>query len=247
MTGDRLTPSHTKTRAGKRLRYYVSHRLIRNSGEKSLSGWRLPAPALENTVAHLVRRHLETPSFAASLMPDACAAELQHCTDRQKALMDQEANPHAATLLHLAGRVDLAPGQITLTLDAAALADLLETTPDRFSPAALTGTTAFQHRKRGVETRLILAGEPGAQDKVLLRNIAKAQQWWQEIKAGRSFDEIAATAGTSKRRVQQVIGLAFLAPDVVRGQQPVGFTSRWYLRHDLPSDWGQQRQLIRAL
>lgn len=233
------------------MRYYVSHRLIRSSGEKTLSGWRLPAPALENTVAHLVRRRLEAPSFAASLMPGAHAEELHRCTDRLRAHLGQEAAADGGLLLQLAGRVDLAPGQMKVTFDAPALAALLATAPDRIATDALTGTAAFQHRKRGVETRLILAGEPGAQDKILLRNIAKAQQWWQEIKAGRSFDEIAATTGISRRRVQQVIGLAFLAPDLVRdvvqGQQPVGFTSRWYLRHDLPSDWDQQRQLIRAL
>ena len=59
------------------MRYYVSHRLIRNSGEKSLSGWRLAAPALENSIAQMVRRLLDAPSFAASLMPDAGAEELR--------------------------------------------------------------------------------------------------------------------------------------------------------------------------
>ena len=39
-TGDRLTPSHSKTRACVRLRYYVSHRLIKNSGAASKDGWR---------------------------------------------------------------------------------------------------------------------------------------------------------------------------------------------------------------
>jgi len=42
-TVDRLTPSHSKTKAGVRLRYYVSHRLIKNSGETKGDGWRLPA------------------------------------------------------------------------------------------------------------------------------------------------------------------------------------------------------------
>ncbi len=46
-TGDRLTPSHTKTRSGTRLRYYVSHRLIARSGEAGLDGWRLPAKEVE--------------------------------------------------------------------------------------------------------------------------------------------------------------------------------------------------------
>ena len=40
--GDRLTPSHTKKKTGQRLRYYVSRRLIQHSGQKDLSGWRLP-------------------------------------------------------------------------------------------------------------------------------------------------------------------------------------------------------------
>ncbi len=68
---------------------------------------------------------------------------------------------------------------------------------------------------------------------------------------GQSFEAIAAEAGTSKRRVQQVIDLAFLAPDIVRditnGTQPMGLTSDWCLRHDLPSDWQAQRQRIATL
>jgi hypothetical protein len=56
---------------------------------------------------------------------------------------------------------------------------------------------------------------------------------------------------TSKRRVQQVIDLAFLAPDIVRditnGVQPMGLTSDWCLRHDLPSEWQAQRQRIATL
>lgn len=48
-----------------------------------------------------------------------------------------------------------------------------------------------------------------------------------------------------------MIDLAFLAPDIIRdvldGKQPVGFTSEWLLRHDLPSDWQDQRALIATL
>lgn len=122
---------------------------------------------------------------------------------------------------------------------------------DRFNPDALTITAPFQHRKRGVETRLILAGQQLARDTVLLRNIARAHCWLDQIKAGRNFEEIAADAGTSKRRVQQVVGLALLAPDIIRsalqGQQATGFTTRWYLQHPMPSDWTEQRLLIRSL
>ena len=40
-TSNRLTPTHSKTASGTRLRYCVSNRLIKESGEKDISGWRL--------------------------------------------------------------------------------------------------------------------------------------------------------------------------------------------------------------
>lgn len=53
-TGDRLTPRHTKTAKGRRLRYYVSHRLIRGAAPRDPSGCRLPASELETQVATLI-------------------------------------------------------------------------------------------------------------------------------------------------------------------------------------------------
>lgn len=69
--------------------------------------------------------------------------------------------------------------------------------------------------------------------------------------AGRSFDEIAVAEGISKRRVQQMIDLAFLASGIVRdvldGKQPHGFTSDWRKTHVLPSGWNDQRRVVSAL
>lgn len=62
-TGDRLTPSHSKSAKGRRLRYYVSHRLVRGTAPRDPSGWRLPAPELEQKVADLIRRHLTRPAI----------------------------------------------------------------------------------------------------------------------------------------------------------------------------------------
>ena len=90
-----------------------------------------------------------------------------------------------------------------------------------------------------------------AVDEKLLANIIRANQWYRRLKEGQSFEAVAAEAGSSKRRVQQLIDFAFLAPDIVRavsqGSQPMGLTSDWCLRHDLPSDWLAQRQRIAAL
>jgi hypothetical protein len=48
-----------------------------------------------------------------------------------------------------------------------------------------------------------------------------------------------------------MIGLAFLAPEIVgqiaAGTQPIGFTSDWFKRHQLPQDWQKQREILAAL
>ena len=71
------------------------------------------------------------------------------------------------------------------------------------------------------------------------------------IKQGQTFEEIAATENLSKRRILQVIDLAFLAPDIVRsimqGDQPIGLTAKWLGQNPLPSDWQAQRRIVAKL
>ena len=76
-TGDRLTPSHTKTAKGRRLRYYISHRLIRGADKKDPGGWRLPGLELEAAVAELTKAQLKRPEVIANIVQDATTEELR--------------------------------------------------------------------------------------------------------------------------------------------------------------------------
>ena len=71
------------------------------------------------------------------------------------------------------------------------------------------------------------------------------------IRSGKTYAEIAEAEGASKRRVQQLIELAFLAPDIVRdvwdGGQPVGLTSHWLKSHAFSPVWTAQQDLFRVL
>ena len=73
----------------------------------------------------------------------------------------------------------------------------------------------------------------------------------EAIKAGASFGDLAARKKTTTSRIQQMIGLAFLAPaildQIAAGRQPVAFTSEWVKRRQLPTDWDQQRQIVGGL
>ena len=105
---------------------------------------------------------------------------------------------------------------------------------------ALQIEAPFQVRKRGVETKIILAEMPAGKDEALIRNIALAHHWLERIKAGETFGDIAEASNISKRRVLHMIDLAVLAPDLVRdvleSKQPLGFTSNWCKSRTLPSD-----------
>jgi DNA invertase Pin-like site-specific DNA recombinase len=247
-TGDRLTPSHTKTRSGKRMRYYVSHRLIAKSGEQHLDGWRLPAPELEAQVAALIRKTLTDASAATRLMIGASSDDIGNA---QTTLTNWLATATQADLVCLAKKITIKPGQLAVQIDQRRVANILDTSAETLNEDALSIGSVFQIRKRGVETKLIFADMPIGQDDALIRNIAKAHSWFEQMKAGKSFAQIADAEKTSKRRVQQMIDLAFLAPNIVRdvleGKQPIGFTSDWCLRHTLPSDFEEQRQLLKSL
>lgn len=244
---------HTKARSGKRLRYYVSHRLIKQSGEKDITGWRLPAKPLEDLVGRLVLKHLMVPRFVPSLRPKASASELHHHQNAIRNSIGANGNPDIAgrEIYLFINRIDLMPGKISLQLNAQKLAEFLSAEQSDLNEEALHIFSPFQHRKRGVETRLVLADDPKIPDDVLINNIARAHTWFGQIRAGKSFAEIAAEQQTSKRRIQQMIDLAFLAPDIVRGaldgSQPKGLTSDWLLRHDLPGNWKEQRALVATL
>ena len=59
-------------------------------------------------------------------------------------------------------------------------------------------------RKRGVETKMVFGSKAPELDVTLVRNIAKANHWLDEIKPGKTLEEIASAEKTSKRRIQQV-------------------------------------------
>jgi len=158
--------------------------------------------------------------------------------------------PDAKEALNVVERVRVAPGQLTIDLKVGDVQKLVGAELD-CDPSDLTLDLPFTERRRGVEMKLVVGNGVVAVDEKLLANIIRANQWYQRLKEGQSFEAIAAETGSSKRRVQQVIDLAFLAPDIVRditnGAQPMSLTSDWCLRHDLPSDWQAQRQRILTL
>ena len=237
-TGDRLTPSHSK-KNGKRLSYYISHRLVKDRSRKHPDAWRLPAEQLEELIADLVRERLKSHDVVGRLIDDLSASETT------TKLAKLEAVNQTKQCLTLIERADICPGKLTVHLQKDEVASLLACKPDRIDPTALIFETSFRMRRRGVELKLHLGDAPREVDRTLVQNIVKAQRWMAMIIDGKTFAEIAQAEGTSKRRVQDVVDLAMLAPDILdviaAGEQPDGLTSDYLIKSGVPSVWTEQR------
>ncbi|WP_294623454.1 recombinase family protein [uncultured Roseovarius sp.] len=238
-TGDRLTPSHSK-KNGQRLRYYISRRLVTDRSRKHPDAWRLPAEQVEGLITDLIRAHLQQQDIAVRLIRDLSASEVE------AALAKLHAIQRTRDCLILVERADLSSGKLTIRLHRGELVKVVECNPDKINPDALILTSPFQMRRRGVELKLHLGDAPAGFDPKLLQNVVNAQRWMALILSGMTFSEIAEAEGTSKRRIQDVVDLATLAPDVLdaiaAGEQPDGLTSDYLIKTGVPALWSEQRE-----
>ncbi|WP_246531687.1 hypothetical protein [Pseudohalocynthiibacter aestuariivivens] len=207
----------------------------------------MPASELETVISTLVADRLNDETFVLRLIPEIESADLQIAQatlkDISKSCLDN--------LVTFLGNIKISPGMLTIELNPTALASMLKVSPSKIETDALTLVSTFQRKRRGVETRLVLGAGDIRHDPTLIRNILKARDWYDKIKKGARFADIAKQEKTSTRRVQQMIGLAFLNPDTLKpiadGTQPVALTSEWFKRNALPDNWDAQRQAFAEL
>ena len=243
-TGDRLTPSHSR-KNGKRLRYYVSRRVIAGGCEKHPDAWRLPAEQVEGVLTEMIRRHLERPDAAASVILGLPAAEIKTTAERLAACIS------STDCLNLIKKVNLRPGAIRVQLDTPVLAKWLDCLPGHINASELTIETPFQMRRRGVELKLHLGDPPPEIDETLVQNIVKGRRWLAMVIDGKSFSEIAQVENVSTRRVQDIANLALIAPNILDaitlGEKPDGLSTDYLIKTRFSAIWSEQRTQFSAL
>ena len=259
-TGDRLTPTHC-TRRGKRYRYYQSSRTLtgKSQGKQSHSTsppatdrtvWRLPAPELETKLARGIVDYL-TAVGPARLLVGASLSETEQFSIWLRTLQQQSEDDPSA-ILHLLEKAVVEPGRIRVELSGNAMCEQAEIGNASRSPEQLVFTIPFRMRRRGIEAKLMIGDNPApVPDLILIRNLALAHSYYKAITEGQSVEDLASAEGTSKRRIQQLLQFAFLAPDLVErvvcGEQPDRLTSKWLEQNPLPSCWQEQREIVARL
>jgi hypothetical protein len=127
--------------------------------------------------------------------------------------------------------------------------------PDIASDALFELKAAVAFRRRGVASKLVLAGraEPyhsAKCDPALIKAIARGRLWFEELATGRarSLHALATREGITRRYIRRLVNLAFLSPQLVeailQGRQPIALTATRLTELDLPLDWGEQRRLL---
>jgi len=243
------------TSGTRRYRYYVSKGLITGSIKNGTQGWRIPAPELEQSVRAVAEQLLGDRAAITAAMEDA-GIEVHHVSavlDAAHIWSEQLASPQEPSPLgQLCERVDLTSDgvQVALRLPLPTNGTGAVTT----EPGLLLRRCAPLHiRKRGIEMRLVLDGlrPAGRVDRPLLKALARAHRWTDDLLAGRvpSVAALATRERTDIRYVRRVLQLRFLAPSIVEaivaGRHPENVTTIALTRKlDLPTSWSAQRQLL---
>ena len=96
-------------------------------------------------------------------------------------------------------------------------------------------------------------GRAAAVDENLMNSLVRAFFWQELIDSGRvkNMTELAKAEKVGLPRVQKILKLARLAPDIVeeiaRGRQPAGLALLFFVENRLPDDWNEQRRVIGGL
>jgi hypothetical protein len=257
--GERLTPSHA-VKGARRYRYYVSSKLIRSTADEADRGWRLPAAEIERIVAlgagqmlddqKAMLEVIQEMGIAANRIP----AILQNASSWSGCLRSEAET--SAVLSALVERVELGEEGFRLTLE---LPIQLAANLDAADPTslAITRLIPLQIKRRGVELRLVIEGDGDRgrarkADPVLLKAVARANQWFDDLLSGRvpSMVALAAREKVDERYISRVLRLATLSPEVVEsiveGRQPPDLTLQMLLSRPihLPLDWAAQPRVL---
>jgi DNA invertase Pin-like site-specific DNA recombinase len=267
---NRFTPSFT-VKNGRRYRYYVSQKAIKNPGRTHFGPTRLPALEVEKTVIrrllsflqseaelfeHLGRQQ-ESPRVLRKLITGAksFAAQWQRLgTEAQR-----------ARLTFLLRRIVVFENSLRLSLVKTNLRQALQN-PREVSTAHnekihlsaaddIVLSVDAVLKRTGGEVHLVVPSTSqsdrmeGHSRPSLIKAVARAHGWYKKVLCGTAFDQrtLAREANLTERYIGKVFPLAILAPDIVEaildGRQPIGLTFE-KLSDNLPVSWTEQRRRL---
>jgi site-specific DNA recombinase len=267
--GNRFTPSFTIKR-GRRYRYYVSQRAIKNLADDHNGPTRLPAHELEGRITEKLLAFLKSDAeiFDGLSTEDESPAISRNLVAAAKKLAVRLPSLPSDDLRDLLGaflrRVVIQENSIEIMISRKELRRLLENggkvlagnlsgSRKPVDPNDLISLTIEAKRKRcGGEVHLVVppnsaSVSPRHPKSSLIKAIARAHGWYEKVARGEAVNmrSLAQHAGLTERYVGKVFGCALLAPDIIEsileGRQPQGLSFDKLCEH-VPLSWSEQRE-----
>jgi site-specific DNA recombinase len=157
-----------------------------------------------------------------------------------------------SALSELTERAELSREGVKLSLKLSLLSSEAGASATRFH-LSVVKFVPIQLKRRGVEMKMILEGDstPSRVDIPLLKSVARARRWSQDLIAGRvqSVGELAKREDIDRRSVRRLIRLGFLSPRIIEaiaeGRQPPELSVIALIRRlDQPMLWSDQQQVL---
>jgi site-specific DNA recombinase len=249
--------AQSRTERRKKIPLLVSRNFPAQGLAPSRVGWRLPARELEDRVAAAVGEMLgdESAVLEAAQKTDINSSQVDrvlHAARTWRHRLQSEAE-QTSVIGALVDRVELKSDGIRVSIKLS-IASAEKSRAQRPDQVAIARSFPMQLKRRGVELRLIVGDHnrsAASVDLSLLKAVARAYRWFDEISTGkaRSLAAIAAREGLAVRYVGRLIRLAFLAPaiveSIVEGRQPTTLTAEALTRRiELPLSWCSQRTAL---
>ena len=244
------------TKARRRYRYYVSR--TKGTGGRTEEGWRLAAPGIERAVIAATAQILKDDSAIGTMLHDEASFSAENLASALQSIhayrmrLETEGE-HGADTSALIERVDLGLNELQLTLNLAPLVNP-QVSNDKRGALKMKRSVPMQLRRRGVELRIVMAGETAAKPRfepTLIKAIGRGRRWFAELACNRAQDTaaIAQREGVHDSYARRLLPLAFLAPSVVEaicaGRQPLDLTAESLTRRiKLPLAWAEQEKVL---
>jgi site-specific DNA recombinase len=212
-----LIASHA-CKGSRRYRYYVG-RPVDGAGGPTL---RIPALEIETVVADCLARAFDDPvSLSATAWLAVAPTDYAGFVERAARCATMLQRRDRLILNELLTRVQVFDARIEIECDSKAVGVALGVRQaDNAQPSFMLGSEVRLTRS-GRAMRLVQGnGAAPAQvpQETLIRLIARARGWWQELRSGKvSVATLADCEGISRSYVTRVVRLAFLAPAVIEG------------------------------
>ncbi len=151
-------------------------------------------------------------------------------------------------------RIEVAESRIGITIDPSALEALDHVPqPDDDGDGLIAIELPFDIIRRGNGARVLATGASrrliDRSDSALVKAVVRGYAWRQQLLNGstKSIAEIAQKEGVTRRYVERLLRLGFVAPDIIAAilanRQPVKMTVD-RLCGPIPIDWNEQRRLF---